>query len=129
MFSTADLARELAIDEGIVEVFAGQLAGDPDLVVDHEFTDSGADLVRAAFVATVHGRELTAPPPPAVESRLLEYGAAWREAVEIEDAYRVRLRTAVLEEVDAGLNYHRRGSARRSEPGHGARLVAKSLIG
>jgi hypothetical protein len=27
----------------------------------------------------------------------------WREAVEIAEAYRVRLRTAVLEEIDAGL--------------------------
>ncbi|MBA2478516.1 MAG: hypothetical protein H0V38_07895 [Sporichthyaceae bacterium] len=28
---------------------------------------------------------------------------AWREAAEIAEAYRVRLRTAVLEEIDAGL--------------------------
>jgi len=31
-------------------------------------------------------------------------GAAWREAVEIADAYRVRLRTAALKEIDGGLS-------------------------
>ncbi len=37
-------------------------------------------------------------------NRLPGYALAWREAVEIAEAYRVRLRTAVLEEIDAGLS-------------------------
>jgi len=41
---------------------------------------------------------------PVGPSRLPGYALAWREALEIADAYRVRLRTAVLEEVDAGLH-------------------------
>jgi len=36
-------------------------------------------------------------------SRLPGYALAWREAVEIAEAQRVRLRAAVLEEIDAGL--------------------------
>jgi len=41
--------------------------------------------------------------PPAGAARLPCYALAWREAVEIAEAYRVRLRAAVLEEIDAGL--------------------------
>lgn len=40
---------------------------------------------------------------PRAESRLLEYGAAWREAKEIAEAHRIRVRRAVLEEIDAGM--------------------------
>lgn len=36
--------------------------------------------------------------------RLLEYGAAWRAAAEIAEAHRVRVRRAVLEEIDAGMS-------------------------
>jgi hypothetical protein len=36
--------------------------------------------------------------------KLLEYGAAWREAAEIAEAYRVRLQRAVLAEIDAGMS-------------------------
>ena len=43
------------------------------------------------------------PGPVAGSARLPGYALEWREAVEIAEAYRVRLRTAVLEEIDAGL--------------------------
>ena len=44
------------------------------------------------------------PPPVTPASRLLEYGVAWHEAQEIAEAYRVRLRNAVLAEIDAGMS-------------------------
>lgn len=44
------------------------------------------------------------PPEPTPASRLLEYGAAWREAKEIAEAHRIRVRRAVLEEIDAGMS-------------------------
>lgn len=43
-------------------------------------------------------------PPPAGVGRLGRYGAAWHEAVETAEAYRARLRNAVLEEVDGGMS-------------------------
>ena len=43
------------------------------------------------------------PPPVTPASRLLEYAAAWHEAQEIAEAYRVRLQRAVLQEIDAGM--------------------------
>ena len=44
------------------------------------------------------------PPQVTPASRLLEYGVAWHEAQEIAEAYRVRLRRAVLAEIDAGMS-------------------------
>lgn len=41
---------------------------------------------------------------PAVGSRLLGYALAWREAMKIADAPRTHLRTAVLEDIAAGLS-------------------------
>jgi len=43
------------------------------------------------------------PGSGAGKNRLPGYALAWREAVEIADAYRVRLRAAVLDEIDAGV--------------------------
>jgi hypothetical protein len=42
-------------------------------------------------------------PPPAGVGKLGRYGAAWHEATEIAEACRIRLRNAVLEEIDAGM--------------------------
>lgn len=37
-------------------------------------------------------------------TRLFEFGASWREAAEVAEAYRIRVLRAVVEEVDAGMS-------------------------
>lgn len=42
--------------------------------------------------------------PPSLGDRLLGLALAWREAIEIADAHRTRLRSAVLADIAAGLS-------------------------
>lgn len=56
-----------------------------------------------AFVDELHSDDLMQRGSLSV-ARLPGYAQSWREAIEIAEAYRMRLRTAVLEEIDAGLS-------------------------